>query len=333
LKQKMIRNMDQEIRNHLRLKASESRFDVKDTVLNMVVASMTSMVISNLNPETQTKLMDNIKSFNYDWFQSPLALSTWKLFYKVLKARREAIDVIKDVLTRRKESKEKHGDFVDTMLEDLEKENTIFDQGSAISLIFSILVVAKEGVPNITSIAVKFLSQNPKALAELKREHMAILRNRKDKGGVSWEEYRHSMSFTNMVISESLRLANLSPVMFRKALRDVEIKGYTIPAGWIVAVVPAMVHFDEATYENPLEFNPWRWEGKEMIWGSKTFMVFGGGVRLCVGAEFARLHIALFLHHLVTTYDFSLVQDCELIRTPFLHFTKGLLLNISESSK
>lgn len=86
----------------------------------------------------------------------------------LIQARREAIDVIKDVLTRRKESKEKHGDFVDTMLEDLEKENTIFDQGSAISLIFSILVVAKEGVPNITSIAVKFLSQNPKALAELK---------------------------------------------------------------------------------------------------------------------------------------------------------------------
>lgn len=35
LKQKMIGNMDQEIRNHLRLKASESRFDVKDTVLNV----------------------------------------------------------------------------------------------------------------------------------------------------------------------------------------------------------------------------------------------------------------------------------------------------------
>lgn len=136
------------------------------------------------------------------------------------------IQVIKDVITSRRESKEKHGDFVDTMLEDMEKENTIFNEGSALSLIFSILVIAKEGVPNISSVALKFISENPKVLAELKviytcmdrevyllmelitykivvqREHRAILRNREDKeGGVSWEEYRHNMSFTNMVIN------------------------------------------------------------------------------------------------------------------------------------
>lgn len=33
------------------------------------------------------------------------------------------------------------------------------------------------------------------------REHKAIIENRKDKeAGVSWEEYRHNMTFTNMVI-------------------------------------------------------------------------------------------------------------------------------------
>jgi len=32
------------------------------------------------------------------------------------------------------------------------------------------------------------------------REHKAIVDNRKDKeAGVSWEEYRHNMTFTNMV--------------------------------------------------------------------------------------------------------------------------------------
>ncbi|VVA95757.1 unnamed protein product [Arabis nemorensis] len=106
---------------------------------------------------------------------------------------------------------------------------------------------------------------------------------------------------------------------------------YTVPAGWIVAVSPSLIHFDEEIYENPLKFNPWRWKGKEMIWGSKTFMVFGGGVRLCAGAEFARLQIAMFLHHLFAYYDFSVVQECELIRAPFLHFTKELLIHISPS--
>lgn len=36
--------------------------------------------------------------------------------------------------------------------------------------------------------------------------------------------------------------------------------GYTIPAGWFVAVAPSVVHYNSEIYENPLEFNPWRWE-------------------------------------------------------------------------
>lgn len=33
-------------------------------------------------------------------------------------------------------------------------------------------------------------------------------------------------------------------------------------------------------------------------------MAFGGGVRLCVGAEFTKLQMAIFLHHLVTKYKY-----------------------------
>jgi len=40
----------------------------------------------------------------------------------------------------------------------------------------------------------------------------------------------------------------------------------------------------------------------EPVGGSKDFMAFGGGLRLCVGAEFAKLQMAMFLHCLVTNY-------------------------------
>lgn len=36
--------------------------------------------------------------------------------------------------------------------------------------------------------------------------------------------------------------------------------GYTIPAGWAVMVCPPAVHLNPAKYENPVAFNPWRWE-------------------------------------------------------------------------
>jgi len=40
----------------------------------------------------------------------------------------------------------------------------------------------------------------------------------------------------------------------------------------------------------------------EPVGGSKDFLAFGGGLRLCVGAEFAKLQMAMFLHCLVTNY-------------------------------
>ncbi|KFK31994.1 hypothetical protein AALP_AA6G186500 [Arabis alpina] len=176
-------------------------------------------------------------------------------------ARRAAMQVINDMLFTRKELGENPGDFNNTMLRD-----DIFDTKSASNHIFTLSVIAKDTTSIVTSLAVKFIAENPKVLVELKREHEVILQNREDKElGVSWQEYRHSMTFTNMVINESLRLANLAPVMFRKAAKDVEIKGYTIPAGWVMAVAPTVVHYDPEIYENPLEFNPWIWEITKVI--------------------------------------------------------------------
>ena len=45
-------------------------------------------------------------------------------------------------------------------------------------------------------------------------------------------------------------------------------------------------------------------KGKDLHAGSKTFMAFGGGVRLCVGADIAKLLMASFLHYLITKYRY-----------------------------
>ncbi|CAA7032567.1 unnamed protein product [Microthlaspi erraticum] len=271
LKRNMIGTMNQATREHLRWKASEGAFDLKDAVSNLITSYMTPKLISNLKPETQTKLMDNFKAFNIEWFRSPFDPSTWKIIYKVHKARRDATEVIKEALKKRKESREKHGDFLDTLLEDMEKEGSIYDQESVISLLLIIGAISKDSTSFTTALTVNYISKNPKVLAELKKEHEAILQKRENKeAGVSWEEYKNNTTFTSM--------------------------------------------------------------GKDLRSGSKTLMVFGGGMRQCVGADFLRLQMTVFLHHLVTTYDFSVVQECQMIRTPLPCLTKNLLINISPKS-
>lgn len=43
-------------------------------------------------------------------------------------------------------------------------------------------------------------------------------------------------------------------------------------------------------------------QGMESNGGSKHFMAFGGGMRFCVGTEFTKVQMAVFLHCLVIKY-------------------------------
>lgn len=40
----------------------------------------------------------------------------------------------------------------------------------------------------------------------------------------------------------------------------LSFSGYLIPKGWCVLASFSSVHMDETNYENPYDFNPWRWK-------------------------------------------------------------------------
>ncbi|KAK1558643.1 hypothetical protein Q3G72_004951 [Acer saccharum] len=61
--------------------------------------------------------------------------------------------------------------------------------------------------------------------ASLQKEHETILRKRDNENtGITWEEYK-SMTFTHMVINEAMRIGNVTPGIFRKVVKDVEMNG------------------------------------------------------------------------------------------------------------
>ncbi|KAL0401400.1 UNVERIFIED_CONTAM: cytochrome, partial [Sesamum latifolium] len=87
----------------------------------------------------------------------------------------------------------------------------------------------------------------------LQAEHEAILKNRADSDlTLTWNEYK-SMTFT-------FQAGNIAPGFFRRALRDIPINGYTIPAGWVIMIATAGLHLSDNQFEDPLKFNPWRWK-------------------------------------------------------------------------
>ncbi|KAK4578389.1 hypothetical protein RGQ29_028487 [Quercus rubra] len=329
LKGKLMYEINEATRRHLHSWARHGTVDIKEVTSEMIFKYLAKKLISYDESKASRKLRENYKAFMDGLVSFPLNIPG-TAYHACLQGRKNATKVIKDIFDERKKSTIPHQDFLDLLLEEVRKEEKILNEAIAVDLVFLLLFAAHETTSSAMTLLIKFISDHPEVLAELVKEHETILRSRDNEDSeITWQEYK-SMTFTHMVINETVRLANIVPGIFRKALKDVEVKGYTIPAGWTVMVVPSVLHLSPTEYDDPLAFNPRRWEGKDLHAGSKTFMAFGGGVRLCVGADIAKLLMANFLHYLITKYRWTVTKGGDIIRKPGLVFPNGLHIKISE---
>ncbi|KAG2242796.1 hypothetical protein Bca52824_095369 [Brassica carinata] len=175
LKRKIIKDMDRVTCQHLSLKAGQGRFDLRDLVSSLITSHLTPKVISDLKPETQSMLMESIKAFSFDWFRTSYILSAGRGLYNTLWACRQGIKLIKDVYTARKSSREKYDDFLERTLEELEKAGSSVNEDVIVSLIFTLSCITQDTTSKATCMAVKFISENPKVLAELKIFDMDLI--------------------------------------------------------------------------------------------------------------------------------------------------------------
>ncbi|KAK0606480.1 hypothetical protein LWI29_038209 [Acer saccharum] len=212
-----------------------------------------------------------------------------------------------------------------------------------LDLILSLLFAGHETSSVSIALSIYFLQSCPEAIQQLQEEHLEITRAKKKSGEIElkWEDYK-KMEFTQCVISETLRLGNVVRFLHRKALKDVQYKGYDIPCGWKVLPVISAVHLDPSLFEHPQHFNPWRWQQTSHGPSSSSscpsmntnnqFMPFGGGPRLCTGSELAKLEMAVFIHHLVLNFHWELAEPDQAYAFPFVDFRKGLPIRVQRQS-
>ncbi|KAL9405497.1 hypothetical protein Peur_002469 [Populus x canadensis] len=219
-----------------------------------------------------------------------------KLVQKIIQSKREGRAGIVSMAPK---------DVAEVLLNDASEQLT--DDLIADNMI-DMMIPGEDSVPVLMTLAVKYLSDCPAALQQLTKENMKLKSLKAQHGEpLCWTDYL-SLPFTQTVITETLRMGNIIIGVMRKAMKDTEIKGYLIPKGWCAFAYFRSVHLDENNYEWPYEFNPWRWQDKDMsINGS--FTPFGGGQRLCPGLDLARLEASIFLHHFVTQFRWVAEED------------------------
>jgi len=116
-------------------------------------------------------------------------------------------------------------------------------------------------------------------------------------------------------IQEALRLHPPLILLMRKVMFDFHYKGFSVPAGKLVGVSPAVSNRMPECFPEPERFDPGRYEpGRAEDHQLFAWIPFGAGRHRCVGSAFAMMQLKAIFSDLLRHYEFELSQPPESYR-------------------
>ena len=145
------------------------------------------------------------------------------------------------------------------------------------------------------------LSLHPSVEARLDEELRAVLNGRTPQ----YEDIAQ-LRYTRTVIEESMRLYPPAHTMAREPIAADEVLGQRIPAGAIVLIAPWLLHRKASLWHDPHRFDPDRFTTEPPRF---SYIPFGAGQRICIGAVFAMTEAILILAMIAQRYRLRLKPD------------------------
>ena len=118
-----------------------------------------------------------------------------------------------------------------------------------------------------------------------------------------------ALPYLDAVAKEALRLYPAVTDINRILAQPMRLGGYDLPTGTTVAAATAILHQDPALYPDPETFRPERF--LERRFAAHEYIPFGGGERMCPGAQFSMLEMKIVLGTMLTHGNFTLLDEGE----------------------
>jgi retinoid hydroxylase len=253
-------------------------------------------------------------------------------FDRAVRARKNLLDRFDRLIEQRQQESSNKQDVLSILLIAKDEAGNALGRAEIKDNILGMLIAGHETLTSALTSFCLLMAQHPKVLE--------AVRNEQAKLGFPKPlnlEILKQMTYLEQVLKEILRVA--PPVVrsgSRKVLQSCEFGGYSIPKGWDVYYQIPETHQDSQVYTHPEQFDPDRWSEKRSQDKQKAFshIPFGGGIRECLGKEFARLEMKLFAALLVRNYMWELVpgQNLERVVLPFSRPRDGLKVKVSRLS-
>ncbi|MCY9782670.1 cytochrome P450 [Nocardiopsis sp. EMB25] len=155
----------------------------------------------------------------------------------------------------------------------------------------TLLLAGHETTASTLSWALYLVDRNPGTAERLRDEARSVLGDR-----APTHEDLPRLTYTSMVVQETMRLYPAVWVLPRVALDDDEVGGYHVPAGSDVLICPYTLHRRPDAWPDPDRFDPERFApGRRDERHRYSYIPFGAGPRVCVGSNLGMLEAVFVL--------------------------------------
>ncbi|MEL7047703.1 MAG: cytochrome P450 [Pseudomonadota bacterium] len=198
--------------------------------------------------------------------------------------------------------------LLETMLLDQQKPESKLTDQDVFGNIFSLLLAGEETTGNTTAWVIYYLSRHRRAAERVRQEADEVFG---DHDVMPDFEMASKLPYLTAVIKEAMRLKNVTPAWPMETLKDLEVKGFAIPANtkFFMLTRTPMLEDDEGF--PAWEFDPDRWlpgAPKAAHFESLT-IPFGSGPRRCPGSTLAMTEIKAVVSMIVKSFDLLPVND------------------------
>lgn len=171
--------------------------------------------------------------------------------------------------------------------------------------LMTFIVAGHETTALTLSWAIYLMARYPEHQKRARQEAETVLNGR-----IAGADDVPNLPFIRQVIDETLRLYPAAAIISRTAMAPDTLCGREVRPKDSVIIPIYALHRSHVLWDNPDAFDPSRFENPKSV-KRYSYLPFGDGPRICIGASFALQEAVIILASLLSRFEFEMVAGKE----------------------
>ncbi|WP_298901728.1 cytochrome P450 [uncultured Psychroserpens sp.] len=231
---------------------------------------------------------------------------------------------------------EKPSNFLEALLIESSKEETVFDDKTLYGNVFAMLLAGEDTTSNTLSWTLYYLAQYPDIVSKIRTEAIDVYQNNQVPEAFN---QLSQLKYTSGAIQEAIRLKPTTPMLFFQANEATIIQDLKVPKDTLIIVQNGFGQIQDEHFSKPELYDPKRWLKNEcpvyQNHSPKLVRAFGGGPRLCPGMNLSLAEMTTVISGICKHFDMELAVSKTEVHENFA-FTvlpENLKIRFSKVSK